>query len=160
MAEDQPLGTPRAGLTQPNPSVVKEPAPAQPKTPKVEEPASPPPAARPEVPAWVLQVRTLDLLEVAEVLGLHVEDNRLLPCPRCGVEVGAQLYRNKKGWVLWRCGACKAWDRGNLDLVSYALAGEKAGDLPRDEKILLRQWFSDQGWCDAAGDGEDGDGVR
>ena len=100
------------------------------------------------MPRWILQVRDLDLVEIAEVLGLEVEDDRLLPCPRCGDESGAEVYRNKKGWTLWRCRACSTWDRGNLDLASYALAGEKAGDLEPEPKALLQQWFADQGWCE------------
>ena len=104
------------------------------------------------MPAWILQVRKLDLLEVAAVLGLKVEDSCIRPCPRCGDEAGAEVYRNKKEWVLWRCTACEARDRGNLDLVSYALAGEKAGDLPVEQKLLLRQWFVDQGWCHVGAD--------
>jgi len=101
-----------------------------------------------KIPAWILQVRRLDLLEVAAVLGLTVEDDRISPCPRCGDEAGAEVYRNKSGWVLWRCSSCEVRHRGNLDLASYALAGEKAGDLDPVGKALLQQWFSDQGWCD------------
>jgi len=81
------------------------------------------------VPRWILQVRHLDLVEIAEVLGFEVDDDRLLPCPRCGDNGGAEIYRNKKGWILWRCCACSTRDRGNVDLASYTLAGEKAGDL-------------------------------
>jgi hypothetical protein len=90
----------------------------------------------------------VDLAELAAVLGLHIEGDRLRPCPRCGSEEEAEVYRNKSGWLLWRCGACELKDRGNLDLVSYAIAGEKAGDLEPERKALLRQWFADQGWCD------------
>ena len=100
-------------------------------------------------------MRDLDLVEIAEVLGLDLEDDRLLPCPRCGDEDGAEVYRNKKGWTLWRCRACSTWDRGNLDLASYALAGEKAGDLEPEPKALLQQWFADQGWCEPPEDGDD-----
>lgn len=94
-------------------------------------------------------------MEIAEVLGLQVEDDHIRPCPCCGDEAGAEVYRNRKGWILWRCTACGTWDRGNLDLASYALAGEKAGDLEPGRKALLRQWFADQGWCKA----EDGGPV-
>ena len=104
--------------------------------------------ARREVPRWILQVRDLDLVEIAEVLGLEFQGDRLLPCPRCADEDGAEVYRNKKGWTLWRCRACSTRDRGNLDLAAYALAGEKAGDLEPEPKALLQQWFADQGWCD------------
>ena len=108
----------------------------------------PPPSPKQKVPAWILQVRKLDLLEVAEVLGHTVEDDRIQPCPCCGSDDGAEVYRNKQGWMLWRCGACEIRDRGNLDLASFAIAGEKAGDLEPDRKDMLRQWFADQGWCD------------
>lgn len=143
-----------AGHSVPKPPEVKEPRPVPSPTPKEKEPASPPPPSppKPQVPAWILQVRKLDLLEVAAVLGLKVEDSCIRPCPRCGDEAGAEVYRNKKEWVLWRCTACEARDRGNLDLVSYALAGEKAGDLPVEQKLLLRQWFVDQGWCHVGAD--------
>ena len=112
------------------------------------EHSAPPPPPRSEVPRWIMQVRDLDLMEIAEVLGLEVEDHRIHPCPRCGDEAGAEVYQTKKGWTVWRCKACSTWERGNLDLASYALAGEKAGDLPDEDKALLQQWFADQGWCD------------
>ena len=135
------------GTTEPTNGQRLPDSPATP-TSSAEEPASPPPPTpRREMPRWILQVRDLDLVEIAEVLGLEVEDDRLLPCPRCGDESGAEVYRNKKGWTLWRCRACSTWDRGNLDLASYALAGEKAGDLEPEPKALLQQWFADQGWC-------------
>ena len=86
-----------------------------------------------------MRVRELDLVEIAEVLDLVVEDHRILPCPRCGDEAGAEVYMTKKGWTVWRCKACSTWERGNLDLASYALAGEKAGDLPDEDKALLQQ---------------------
>jgi len=73
------------------------------------------------------------------------------PCPHCNDEAGAEVYTNKKEWTLWRCRACETSDRGNLDLASYALTGEKAGDLEPGSKMLLRQWFADQGWCDSEG---------
>ena len=82
------------------------------------------------------------------MLGMRVQDDRILPCPRCGLEVGAEIYRTKKGWTLWRCRPCETWGRGILDLASYALAGERAGDLPPELKDQLRQWFADQGCCD------------
>ena len=148
-AEGQLLDITRVGLAQPETSDVKEPEPAlPPKAPEVTKPAPPPPAPRPPVPRWILQVRTLDLMEVAGVLGLQVEGDRILPCPSCGDEAGAEVFQNKKEWLLWRCEACGARDRGNLDLASYALSGEKAGDLSDGGKALLRQWFADQGWCD------------
>jgi len=62
--------------------------------------------------------------------------------------------RNKKGWILWRCCACSTRDRGNVDLASYALAGEKAGDLEPKPKALLQQWFADQGWCESPDEDE------
>ena len=95
-------------------------------------------------------------MELAEAVGLEVAEDRFRPCPQCGDGTGAEIYRNKKGWTLWRCHSCKTRDRGNLDLVSYALAGEKAGDLEPDRKDLLQQWFADQGWCGPVmGDGGD-----
>lgn len=139
---------PPAVPEQVDPPSVCSPAPKQPQQPQQ-------PQSRKEVPRWILQVRKLDLLEVAAVLGLPVEDDHIRPCPRCDEEAGAEVYRNKSGWLLWRCGACEIKDRGNLDLVSYAIAGEKAGDLEPERKALLRQWFADQGWCEV----EDGDPV-
>ncbi len=94
------------------------------------------------------------MVEIAEVLGLHVDQGRMRSCPNCGDENGAELYRNKQDWLLWRCRECELRDRGNIDLVSYALAGEKAGDLPPEQKALLRQWFADQGWCEAREEGQ------
>jgi hypothetical protein len=132
-------------------------APASRPTPpgKETEPAAPSQVRR-EVPRWILQVRALDLVELAETVGLEVAEDWLRPCPRCGDEAGAKIYRNKKGWTLWRCNSCKTRDRGNLDMVSYAIGGEKAGDLEPDRKALLQQWFADQGWCDSVMDwGED-----
>ena len=134
---------------------VKAPRPVPPPAPKVKEPAPPPTPSPPKrpMPAWILQIRRLDLLEIAAVLGLTVEDSHIRPCPRCGVdEPGAEVYQNKQGWVLWRCAACGARDRGNVDLASYALAGEKAGNLDAEMRALLRQWFADQGWCDVVAD--------
>ena len=116
--------------------------------PPVRKPQPPPPAPKRTVPAWILQVRKLDLVELAEVLGLEVEGERLQPCPCCGDEDGAEVFTTKKGLVLWRCGACEVKDRGNLDLASYAIAGERAGDLEPERKALLQQWFADQGWCE------------
>ena len=141
----------------PRPPDVTEPRPVPPPAPKVTEPDPPLPPSQPKprVPSWILQVRKLDLLEIAAVLGLKVEDDSIQPCPRCGDEAGAAVYRNKKGWILWRCAACGARDRGNVDLASCALAGEKAGKLDEEQKALLRQWFADQGWCVV----EDGDPV-
>lgn len=107
-----------------------------------------PKSSRPKVPHWIIQIRQLDLAEVAEELGLQIEGARLRPCPRCGDETRAEVYQNKQGWTLWRCGACETRDRGNLDLASYALTGQKAGELEPESKSLLRQWFADQGWCD------------
>ena len=121
----------------------------RPQSPEIEpvvEPAAPPPCRK--VPRWILQVRKIDMVEIAEVLGLEVAQYKMRPCPHCGEEVGAEIYQNKHGWLLWRCGECQLRDRGNVDLVSYALAGEKAGDLSPDQKVLLRQWFADQGWCE------------
>lgn len=113
-------------------------------------PPSPQPAApRPEVPRWIRQVRKLELVEVAEVLGMSIVDDRLVPCPRCQSQDGAEVFRTKKGWTLWRCKPCGIWGSGVLDLASYSLTGEKAGDLPPEHQALLRQWFEDQGWCDA-----------
>jgi len=106
-------------------------------------------APRQRPPRWILQVRKIDMLELAEVLGLRVDEDRMKPCPNCGDDAGAELYRNRQGWLLWRCAECELRDRGNVDLVSYALAGQKAGDLHPDQKSLLRQWFVDQGWCEA-----------
>ena len=98
------------------------------------------------------------MVEIAEVLGLEVDEDRLRPCPRCSDEAGAEVYRNKKkGLTLWHCRSCSTWDRGNLDLASYALAGEKAGDMEPDQKTLLQQWFSDQGWCEPLEDEDDAD---
>jgi len=118
-------------------------------------PPSTPRASRRKVPYWILQVRKLALLDIAEVLGHQVEDDRITPCPHCGDVAGAEVYRNKQGWKLWRCESCGTKDRGNLDLASYAIAGEKAGDLEVERKAMLRQWFADQGWCD--GEGGDAD---
>jgi hypothetical protein len=42
-----------------------------------------------------MQVRSLDLVDIAEVLGLEVEDQRIRPCPRCGDHAGAKIYRTK-----------------------------------------------------------------
>ena len=83
------------------------------------------------------------------MLGLLFEDDRIRPCPSCGDEGEAEVYRNKQGWRLWRCESCGMKDRGNLDLASYAIAGVKAGDLEPELKDQLRQWFADQGWCDS-----------
>ena len=146
--ERLPKQQPRRGTTEPTNGQRPPASPTAPATSAEKPVSSPPPTLRREVPRWILQVRDLDLVEIAEVLGLEVEDDRLLPCPRCGDEAGAEVYRNKKGWTLWRCRSCSTWDRGNLDLASYALAGEKAGDLPPDQKALLRLWFADQGWCE------------
>jgi len=111
--------------------------------------------ARNGLPKWILQVRNLDLVSVAEVLGYEVTDDRIRPCPRCGDPDGAEIHTNKKGWTLWRCRACATWNRGNVDLASYALSGEKAGDLPPNSKALLQQWFADQGWCEPPEDEDD-----
>jgi hypothetical protein len=125
------------------------PAPSSPLPPAAKDTTSPtPPAPRREVPRWILQARDLDLLEIAEGVGLEMDGDRLRPCSRCGGDAGAEVYRNKKGRTLWRCHSCKTWDKGNLDLVSCALTGEKAGDLEPEPKALLQQWFADQGWCD------------
>lgn len=137
----------------PKPVAESRPEPLKPVEP-IEKPRSVPKQARQKIPQWIVQVRKLDLLEVAEVVGLSVEDNQLRPCPSCGNEAGAEIYRNKSGWLLWRCGVCEIRDRGNLDLASYAIAGEKAGDLEPDRKALLRLWFADQGWCDIEEVGE------
>lgn len=126
-------------------------------TSRKEADPAPPPKPRREVPRWILQVRDLDLVEIAEVLGLEVDEDRLLPCPRCDDEVGAEIYQNKKGWTLWRCHSCSTWERGNLDLASYTLTGEKAGDLEPAPKGLLQQWFADQGWCEPLEDEDDAD---
>ena len=143
-----PEKEPRRGATQPT-NGQRCPGSTATTTSSTEKAASPPPhTQRLEIPPWILQVRDLDLVEIAEVLGFEVEDDRVLPCPRCGDESGAEVYRNKKGWTLWRCRGCSTWNRGNLDLASYALAGEKAGDLDDTSKALLQQWFADQGWCD------------
>ena len=149
---EQPVAVNLDAHSVPELPKVKEPRPVPPSAPKVEEPATPrpPPQPKQQVPTWILQVRTLDLLEVATVLGLTVEDDHIRPCPSCGDEAGVAVYRNKKGWFLWRCAACGARDRGNVDLASYALAGEKAGDMGPEQRALLRQWFVDQGWCDAS----------
>ena len=145
---------------QPQPTSVGRQAPSppapMPAAPLVGAEPAQVPEPRPDVPRWILQVRDLDLLEIAEVLGLEVDEDRIRPCPRCGEEAGAEVYRNKKGWTVWRCRACSTWDRGNLDLASYAFTGEKAGDLPTDQKALLQQWFADQGWCEPV-QGEDED---
>ena len=87
------------------------------------------------------------------MLGLDIQGDRMSSCPRCEDDAGAEVYRNKQGWKLWRCESCGTRDRGNLDLASYVIAGEKAGDLEPERKALLRQWFADQGWCDTGGDG-------
>ena len=119
-------------------------------------PPEPPPStvqeapSRPqETPLWIQQVRSVDLFEVAEVLGLEVGKNRILPCPCCGDSRGAEVYKNQGGWIVWRCQQCSVRNRGNVDLASYVLAGEKAGDLPPEHQALLRQWFADQGWCES-----------
>lgn len=59
--------------------------------------------------------------------------------------------------MLWRCRARELRDRGHLDLASYAFTGEKARDLEPGLKVLLRQWFADQGWCDSEGFLEEAD---
>ena len=46
-----------------------------------------------------------------------------------------------------------------MDLASYALGGEKAGDLGPGQKALLQQWFADRGWCDPV-ESEDDAGCR
>ena len=97
-------------------------------------------------------MRELELAEVAEVLGMTVDGDRLSPCPLCGSEDSAEVFVTKKGWTLWRCRPCGVHGSGVLDLASCALAGMKAGDLPDESKALLRRWFADQGWCD---DGDD-----
>ena len=144
--------------TVPLPAEVKDPRPGSPPAPKVKDPAPPPPPSppKPKVPTGILQVRELNLLEIAGVLGLQVEGDRILPCPSCGDEAGAEVFQKKtKGWTQWRCRPCGIWASGNLVLASYALSGEKAGDLPEEQKALLRQWFIDQGWCDPGEDEED-----
>ena len=147
-------------LKRPKPTTVPEPVTPQPARSQVPEPQVQKPqlvpAPRKKVPKWIIQVRQLELVELAELLGLKVGDNHIRPCPCCGIESGAELYRNKTGWLLWRCHACEIRDRGNVDLASYALAGEKAGDLGPERKAMLRRWFADQGLCDAV----DGDGVN
>jgi len=141
------------------PQAVLDTVPATRATPPKQQVAlsSPSQPPRPKVPHWILQVRELDLLDVAQVLGLDVQSDRLRPCPRCNDEAGAEVYTSKKGWTLWRCRVCETRDRGNLDLASYALTGEKAGDLEPGLKELLQQWFVDQGWCDSDGFVEDAD---
>ena len=92
------------------------------------------------------------------MLGLQVDGDRLTPCPLCRSAETAEVTTTKKGWTLWRCRPCGIHGRGILDLASYALAGEKAGDLEPEVQILLRQWFADQGWCDGEAEGDESTG--
>ena len=163
-AVDSPVLTPPVERPQPAETVERQPTPTyvgrQAPSPPASVPAAPVqaresaqlPEPHRDVPRWILQVRDLDLVEIAEVLGLEVDEDRIRPCPPCGEETGAEVYQNKKGWTLWRCHSCSTWDRGNLDLASYTFTGEKAGDLEPGQKALLQQWFADQGWCDPVRD--------
>lgn len=153
---DGPFGGPRSRFAQPPilealPQARPQP-PAEPAEPVPE--ASPPiqPAAadeRPPVPTWIRQVWEVALDEVAGGLGLSIDEDRLSPCPNCDCDEGGKVRTTSKGRTLWSCRTCGLSGRGSLDMASYHLAGESAGNLEPDRKALLHQWFADQGWCDA-----------
>ena len=114
--------------------------------------------------AWLDRAKAVPVLDVAAALGLSLgrDGKSFGPCPGCGAATRANPGRRDSrgrcailpgGW--WHCysngsDGCGA-TADSPGLVAWQLTGERwqKGDASTSAKI--REWFAQNGWCDAPG---------
>ena len=111
--------------------------------------------------AWIANVKSRTLTTVAPTLGLRpMRMNSYGPCPACSESqrgsddrrgaIGAA--KDKRGW---RCHRCNV--KGDaVDLIAWVKYGKGSSDLTGGEWHEIRDWCSDEGWCDSAAAGGEG----
>jgi len=101
--------------------------------------------------SWYDEAQEQDIFAVAEQLGMSGQNKRYKPCPACGVTQAGEndkrppvrfsLTKRKPQKMRWFCQSCETM--GNVfDLVSFAMYGSAAADLPRFN--VLRSFFSNE----------------
>ena len=102
--------------------------------------------------SWILAVREVAPLAVAERLGLTVRRRRFV-CPTCGATRTRRDSAPPCGvtgdGLGWRCHACDAAG-STLDLVAEATCGSRPATGDRDAWARLRAECADLGLCDPA----------
>ena len=100
---------------------------------------------------WIKEARELDVVQVAEHLGIEVSKSGSTfnagPCPVCGAQTRHTKRKDKRGALGithdqggWICFQCEA--RGDsIDLVALTTIGKRLRDALDHEMELVRQWY-------------------
>ena len=95
---------------------------------------------------WLRAAESIAVSEIASRLGLQArQNNSLAPCPNCNaVQRGSSdkrgpigLRSDNKGWKCHRCGTVGS----GIDLVSFALNGQKFSECDKFGKNKVQTWF-------------------
>lgn len=108
---------------------------------------------------WIEQATSVRFTEVAPHLGIEqVRGRTIAPCPNpaCGATRrgsgdprGAVDLAERNGKELWHCKRCNMGGDA-FAAVCLVVVGARFSALASEDKVKVRAWYADRGWCEAA----------